>query len=156
MLRIVVFGLLGVAAVLAFVAIHLRREGAQKKEGVIALREMTPERLIANCGQPSSDTEPMALDTKAGTVTVNVTGASAKSDVKLVAIARSIEYRGPQSPYWVKLEFTRDIDNQLQPTPWHLTHFASTSVGVSPADENAYIAISVFPCMAKRAPYSSP
>ncbi|MCU1240574.1 MAG: hypothetical protein JWO71_1300 [Candidatus Acidoferrum typicum] len=153
-LRITVFGLLAVAAVLAVVTIHLWREGARKKEGLNALREMTPDRLIANCGQPSSDKESMsiALDMKTGTVTV--TDGSAKSAG--LASARSIEYRPPQSPYWVKFEFARDISNQLQPIRWHLTHFASPSVGVSPSDENAYIAIPVFPCMAKRPPYSSP
>jgi hypothetical protein len=151
-LRILVFGLLGVTAVLTFVTIHLWREGAQRKEGLKVLRELTPERLIANCGQPSSDTEPFVLDMKAGTVTVDVTGASVKSSGERVAIARTIEYRGVQTPYWVKFDFNRDIDNQLQPTRWHLIHFASTSIGVSPLDENAYVAISVFPCMTKRTP----
>ena len=50
---------------------------------------------------------------KAHTVIV-VTGASVKSAAERVAIARTIEYKGPQSPYWVKFEFNRDIDNQLQ------------------------------------------
>jgi hypothetical protein len=151
-LRIVAFGLLGVTAVLAFVTIHLWREGARRKEGLKALRELTPERLIANCGQPSSDTEPMVLDMKAGTVTVNVTGANVKSAGERVAIARTIEYRGTTNPYWVKFEFNRDVDNKLQPTRWHLIHFVSTGGEVSPFDENANLAIPVFPCMDKRTP----
>jgi hypothetical protein len=153
-LRIVLFGLLGVTAVLTFVTIHLWREEAQRKEGLKGLkvlRELTPERLIANCGQPFSDTEPVILDMKAGTATVNVTGASVKS-ADGVAIARRIEYRGPQISHWVKFQFIRDIDNQLQPTRWHLIHFESTRGGVGPLDEDAYVEISVFPCMAKRTP----
>jgi hypothetical protein len=151
-LRIMVFGLLGTTAVLTIVTIHLWREGARRKEGLKVLRELTPERLIANCGQPSSDKESMVLDTKAGRVIVNVAGANVESAGERVAIARTIEYRGPQSPYWVKFEFERGIDNRLQPTRWHLIDFASTSSVVGPLNENAYVDISVFPCMAKVIP----
>jgi hypothetical protein len=155
-LRIVVLGLLGVAAASTLVTIHLWRESIKKKEDLNALREMTPERLIANCGQPSSDTEPivLVLDTKTGTATVS--RASAESPDKGMAIGRLIEYKRQQNPYWVKFDFTRDIDKQLRPTRWRLTHFASPEVGVSPSDENAYIAIPIFPCMTKNAKYSFP
>jgi hypothetical protein len=130
-LRIVGFGILGVAAVLIVATIHLWREGESKKGGLKVLKEMTPERLIADCGHPTSDTEDFVHQGWAFT--------------------RSIEYRGTKSPYWVKLDFVRGSDKL-----WHLTHFASAEVGVSPSDDNAYIAIPVFPCMAKKAPYSSP
>lgn len=150
-LRIVVFGLLGITAVLAFAAIDLWREGAQKTEGLRVLRELTPERLIANCGQPSSDTESVVLDMKAHTLVV-VADASAESVGDRVAIARSIEYKRPESPYWVKFEFYRDIDNQLQPTRWHLTDFSSTTGIIGPLNENSYVDVSVFPCIAKKTP----
>ena len=141
-LRIVLFGLLGFSAVLTFVTIHLRREEARRKGSLKILRELTPERLIANCGQPSSDTEPIVLNIKAGTATFNDTGASVKS-ADGVAIARWIEYRGSQYPHWAAFQFMRDIDNQGQPARWHL---------FSPSEEGAYDAISAFPCIAKRTP----
>jgi hypothetical protein len=150
-LRIVVFGLLGVTAVLTCATIQLWRGEQQRKEGLKVLRELTPESLIANCGQPSSDTEPVVLDMKAHTVIV-VTSASVKYTDEHVAIARTIEYKGPQAPYWVKFEFNRDIDNQLQPTRWHLTDFSSTTGVVGPLNENSYDDISVFPCIAKKTP----
>jgi hypothetical protein len=150
-LRIVVFGLLGVTAVLTCATIQLWRGEQQRKKGLKVLRELTPESLIANCGQPSSDMEPVVLDIKAHTVMV-VTGASVKSAAEHVAIARTIEYKAPQSPYWVKFDFNRDIDNQLQPTRWHLTDFSSTSGVVGPLNENSFVDISVLPCMAKKTP----
>jgi hypothetical protein len=70
---------------------------------------MTPERFIENCGQPSSDTEPIVLDVKASTVTV--ARASTESAGKGVAIDRSKECRRSQSPYLVKLFF--------QPAGWY-------------------------------------
>jgi hypothetical protein len=150
-LRIVVFGLLGVTVVLTCATIRLWRGEQQRKEGLKVLRELTPERLIANCGRPSSDAEPVVLDMKAHTVIV-VAGPSPKSAGEPVAIARTIEYKGPQSPYWVKFEFNRDVDNQMEPTRWHLTDFSSTSGVVGPLNENSYFDLSVFPCMAKKIP----
>ena len=151
-LRIFVFGSLGVTALVTITTIHVRHERTKEQEDLKTLREITPERLITNCGQPSSDTESIVLDAKAGVVAVDVAGVSTESSDKRVALARLIEYKQPQSHDWVKLEFVRDVDNQLRPTQWQLTHFASPSVGVNPSDQNAYIAIPVFPCMAKTAP----
>ena len=45
----------------------------------------------------------------------------------------------------MKFELNRDIDNQLQPTRWHLTDFSSTSGVVGPLNENSFVDISVFP-----------
>jgi hypothetical protein len=73
------------------------RLGNGRGKDLGALREMTPERFTENCGQPSSETEPIVLDVKASTVTV--TRASAESAGKGVAIDRSKEYRRSQSPY---------------------------------------------------------
>jgi hypothetical protein len=129
-LRIVGFGSLGFAAVLIVVSIHLWRDRESKKQGLEVLRTMTPERLIANCGRPTSDTGNFI--------------------VQGIPFARSIEYRGAKSPYWVRFDFVRDSDRQ-----WHLNFFASTAVGVSPSDNNAYIAVPVFPCMATKDRYSS-
>jgi hypothetical protein len=151
-LRIMVFGLLGTTAVLTIMTIHLWREGVRRKEGLEVLRELTPERLIANCGQPSSDKASMVLDMKAGRVIVSVAGANVESVGERVSIARAIEYKGPQSPNWVKFEFERGIDNRLQPTRWRLIDFASTSGVVGPLNEDAYADISVLPCMAKEIP----
>ena len=123
-LRIAFFGLLGIVAVLVVVTTHVRSDEARKKQGLKILREMTPESLVANCGQPSSDT--------------------GIHDHHGDPYLRSIEYKRENSPYWVKFQFTWDADKQ-----WHFTNFASPSVGVSPSDDNSYIAISVFPCMAK-------
>jgi hypothetical protein len=146
-LRIVALGLLGAAAALVAVITMNWRDEAQKKEGLRILREMTPESLIASCGQPSSDIDPFAPHAK------ELIEATTKSGERYAGpyttFTRSIEYRGAKFPYWVKLEFTRDIDDRRQPTPWRLTHFASPSVGVSPSDDNAYIAIPEFRCMAQ-------
>ncbi len=123
-LRIVGLGLLGITALLILVsAQHLRQE-SEKRNGLRVLREMTPESLITNCGQPTSDEE--------------------RAVVQNIAFVRTIEYKRVNFPYWVKLEFTRDTDRH-----WHLSQFASPAVGVSPSDDNAYIAIPQFPCMAK-------
>ena len=146
-LRIVGFGLLGSAAVISLAAIHVWHEGAQKKKALNALRELTPERLIANCGQPSSDSEPslMRLQVAPNANTETPTHTAEKS----VSLNRLIEYKGRNAPFWVQLEFTREIDSRWQYTQWHFTHFASPIVGVNSSDENAYIAVPVFPCIAK-------
>jgi hypothetical protein len=156
-LRIVALGLLGATVVLAFATIHQWRNEArrkQRKQSANALREMTPESLIANCGPPSSDTEPLVLHMKLDAGVAAKTGVEAVA--KQVAVTRLIEYRGAQFPAWVKLEFGRDFDGRSHPTGWHFTHFASPSVGVSSSDENAFLAIDVFPCMVKRAPSHLP
>lgn len=150
-LRIVGFGVLGVTAFLIVVTIHLWRDEARKTQGLKALRELTPETLIAKCGQPTSDTEPLVLHLKVDSDTATNPGQS-----KEVSLRRLIEYKKANFPYWVKLQFTREIGKGWQPTQWQFAHFASPRVGVSPSAENAYIAIPEFPCIAKQAPYSSP
>ena len=129
-LRIVVLGFLGITAVLIAVSIYVWRDKTREKEGLRVLREMTPESLIAKCGEPNSNT--------------------GIHDHHGESYSRTIQYKGTNFPYWVRLEFIRDTDSR-----WHLTHFASPSVGVSPANDNAYIAIPVFPCMASKDPHSS-
>lgn len=129
-LRIVVFGLLAATAALTIATIHVWREGARRKEALRVLRELTPERLIASCGQPSSDIEPIVLNIKAGTATVSSAGADSVGEGIPIGIGRSMEYKRRGEPYWVKFDFARDVDKQLRPTPWRLTHFASPSVGV--------------------------
>ncbi len=128
-LRIVGLGLLAVAAILIAVTIHVQRDHARKMQGLKILREMTPETLIANCGRPTSDTDAL-LGPRAGW-----------------ALTRVIKYKTEKDPYWVNLEFRRERNE-----PWRLSHFSASTVGVSPSDDNAYIAIPVFPCMAKKAP----
>jgi hypothetical protein len=128
--RIVGFGLVAFAAVLILVSIHLWSDRERKRQGLEVLKGMTPERLVANCGRPTSDSENFI--------------------VQGMPLARSIEYRGAKSPYWVKLDFVLDSDGQ-----WRLNYFASAAIGVSPSDNNAYVAVTVFPCMATRDPYLS-
>jgi hypothetical protein len=122
-LRIVGFGSVAITVVLIVVTVHLWRDEAQKKQGLKVLREMTPESLIANCGRPTSDSD----------LTAPHQGW---------ALTRVITYKTAAHP-WVKLEFIHDGGKS-----WRLSHFASPAVGVSPADENAYIAIPEFPCIA--------
>ena len=121
-LRIIALGLAAVTAAVTLASVQIWRDRERKARFMKVLRGMTPETLIANCGQPTSDTD---LTTPSGW-----------------ALTRAITYRTPEYP-WVKLEFTRDPWS-----PWRLSHFSSPTVGVSSADENAYIAIPEFPCMA--------
>ena len=145
--RILAFGLLGIATALTVCAVVMWQNDKQEKQGLIVLRTMTPERLIANCGQPFSDSTADGLHLKVLTRVGSPSGTAHLGPY--IALTRSVEYRGAKFPHWVKLEFIRDIDNRGQPTAWRLTHFASPSVGVSPSDDNAYIAIPEFRCMAQ-------
>jgi hypothetical protein len=112
-----------------------------KAEGLRALRELTPERLIANCGKPLSDSESFWLSKNDATsFRLNVQGPPDKNAVTMI---REIEYHSH-----VKLEFLRKLDNQGQPIGWSLIHFSSPEVGVlTPSEDNAYIAVPYLPCM---------
>jgi hypothetical protein len=123
-LRIAILGLVAITAALIVATISVRRDEMRKKQGLKSLREMTPESLIANCGEPTSDTDLRAPHPG-------------------WALTRVVTYKTAEYP-WVKLEFIRNPGK-----PWRLSHFSSPTVGVAPADENAYIAIPEFPCMAK-------
>jgi len=122
-LRILGLGLLGMMAVLLGFEIHHWQQAARQERESRILQELTPEKLVANCGEPVSD-ESYSLSN--------------------VPYSREIKYQSSNYPFWVKLEFRPGDDKK-----WHLTHFGSSSIGVRPSDANAYLAVEEFPCMAK-------
>jgi len=148
-LRIFGLGLLGTGVVVSLTVLHLWRVSVVKAERLRALRELTPERLIANCGKPLSDSESFWLSKSdarpskndATSFRLNVQNPPDKNAVPLI---REIEY-----PSRVKLEFLRKLDNQGQPIGWSLIHFSSPEVGRDPSEDDAYIAVPYLPCMVR-------
>jgi hypothetical protein len=104
-----------------FIYVRLDYERIWKDREV--MKEITPEELIANCGRPTSDEQTDFLNLH-------------------TLFTRVLTYK--RSDNWAKLEFKRDASS-----PWHLAHFTSPAMDVSPSDEDSYLAIRQLPCMAK-------
>jgi hypothetical protein len=122
--RIIAIGCLGIIVVLGAVFIRFRLDEARTRRMQKVMREMTPEKLIANCGQPTSGEQTDFLNLH-------------------TLFTRVLTYK--RGDTWAKLEFKRDPDH-----PWHLTHFASPVIEVSPSDDDSYLAVrQQLPCMAK-------
>lgn len=144
--KIFAMGFLAALAIAAVVMARMRHDEAQKGRGLKVIRSITPEALIARCGQPTSDKSSMFIIRDGVRYAVDM---GEEPTGQRPALGRSIEYTRTQGRPWARFDFFRDIDNHGQVGQWRLTHFASTEVGTSPADDNAYIAVSEFPCMAE-------
>lgn len=119
--RILGLGIVGVATVSGVVAFYHWGKVTEAAQGRQVLSELTPETLIASCGQPMSD---------------EITYLPARMDGHdyRVPVSRDVKYKTQGA--WAKLSFGLN-DDKL----WHLKFFASPSVGVEAGADNAYIAI---------------
>jgi hypothetical protein len=131
-LKILGMGFIGVALVLAAFFLQVRRERLEKENGRKVMLALTPEKLIANCGQPYSDDQQ--------TETFEV-----QTDVFVVQTTRVIKYKTRLA----KFEFERFKDRIGGLHPWKFIHYGSEDFGTTPDDENSYGAVQEMPCLAK-------
>jgi hypothetical protein len=125
-----------VAVVLSLTIAAYHREVKRGKE---IMRQLTPEKLVASCGQASSD-EVTSVRTYHG---------------EDISIYRTVFYKGPPAHDWARLKFDPTLDvlessGTLRSSPvrsWRLRFFESPKVGMDPDGQNAYRALYELPCL---------
>ena len=119
-LKIFAHGLVCVCALVGYVVLHYWDAEETRQRDSAIIEELTPEKLIASCGEPVSDN-----------LTFNFLGAPE---------GRVIRYGAAGVP--VKFTFVAVRQNG-----WELRFFSSPSFGARADVENAYIAVSRFKCL---------
>ena len=128
-----------VAVVLSLTIVIYRREVKRGKE---IMRQLTPEKLVASCGQASSD-EVTSVRTYHG---------------EAISIYRTVFYKDSPAHDWARLTFDPTLDvlessgrlRSLRSSPvrsWRLGFFESPKVGMDPDGQNAYRALYELPCL---------
>ena len=132
-----------VAGVCALIAIVLGLTTAayhrQVQRGKQIMTRLTPEKLIASCGQASSD-EVTSVRTYHGEV---------------IPTYPTIRYKDPPARDWTRLTFDPALEvsevsgtrRSGRASSWNLRFFESPKVGMYPDEENAYRALYELPCL---------
>jgi hypothetical protein len=124
-LKILGMGFIGVTLAPAAFCLLVRRERLEKENGRKVMLTLTPDKLIANCGQPYSD------DQQTETFAVQTTGVI-KYNTRLA-----------------KFEFERFKDRNGGLHPWKFIHCGSKDFGTTPDDKNSYGTVQEMPCLAR-------